>query len=139
MSSSQIYKLYQLVFNSRKHLLEMLEDRGYDVNHLKNYNEEEIKIMLNQHKINKFDTLPDIGPLDILLEKNKGTANAEKIYIKYRLEDRFKGTTSLSKQINDIFESHLTTKDTLIILNIGRVLIKIGVKDKVDEEYVNNF
>jgi len=137
-SSSQIYKLYQLVFKSRKHLLEMLEDRGFNVDELKNYTEEEIKTMLNQHKINKFDTLADIGPLDIFLEKNKGSSNAEKIYVKYRLEDRFKNTTNLHKQINEIFENHLTVKDTLIILNIGRVLIKIGVKDKVDEEFVNH-
>ena len=64
MSSTQIFKLYQLVYNSRGHLLEMLEDRGYDVNHLKNYTSEEIKIMLNEHNIGKFGTLPETGPLD---------------------------------------------------------------------------
>lgn len=138
MSSSQIYKLYQLVFNSRKHILEMLEDRGFDTSDLKNYTEDEIKIMLNQHNINKFGILSEKGPLDILLEKHPGTPNSEKIYVKYRLEERFKSTTSLTTQINEIFENVLTTKDTLIILNIGRVLIKIGVKDKVDEEYVNH-
>ena len=37
MSASQIYKLFQLVYTSRKHLLEMVEDRGYDVSNLKNY------------------------------------------------------------------------------------------------------
>ena len=33
MNASQIqaFKLYQDVFNSRKHLLEMLEDRGYNI------------------------------------------------------------------------------------------------------------
>ena len=35
MSSSQIFKLYQLVFKSRIHILEMLEDRGYDTTDLK--------------------------------------------------------------------------------------------------------
>lgn len=138
MSSSQIYKLYQLVYNSRKHLLEMLEDRGFNVSDLVSYTEDEIKTMLNQHNINKFGILAEKGPLDILLEKNAGTPNAEKIYVKYRLEDRFKSTTSLTSQINEIFETVLTTKDTLIILNIGRVVIRIGVKDKVDEEYVNH-
>jgi DNA-directed RNA polymerase subunit H (RpoH/RPB5) len=138
MSSSQVYRLFQLVYNSRKHILEMLEDRGYNVDELRNYTEDEMKIMLNQHELNKFGTLSEVGPLDILLEKNPGTANAEKIYIKYRLEDRFKSTTSLNTQINEIFENTLTTKDTLIIININRVLIKIGVKDKVDEEYVNH-
>jgi len=138
MSSSQVYRLFQLVYNSRKHILEMLEDRGYNIDDLRNYTEDEIKIMLNQHELSKFGILSEVGPLDILLEKNSGTNNAEKIYIKYRLEDRFKSTTSLNTQINEIFENTLTTKDTLIIININRVLIKIGVKDKVDEEYVNH-
>lgn len=138
MSSSQIYKLYQLVYHSRKHILEMLEDRGYNVEDLKNYSEDEMKTMLNQHNIGKFGGLYEKGPLDIFLEKNSGSPNAEKIYIKYRLEDRFKGTTSLNNQITEIFENLLNTRDTLIILNISRVLIKIGVKDKVDEEFVNH-
>ena len=133
MTSSQIFKISQLVYNSRVHLLEMLEDRGFDVSQLRNYTEDEIKIMLDGHNVGKFGILAEKGPLDILLEKNN-----EKIYVKYRLEDKFKGTASLNNQIQEIFESILTTKDTLIILNISRVLMKIGVKDKVDEEFVNH-
>jgi DNA-directed RNA polymerase subunit H (RpoH/RPB5) len=118
----------------------MLEDRGYDVSDFKNYTEEEIKIMLNEHNIGKFDQLPDKGPLDILLEK-PGTPEPDKIYVKYRLDDRFKGTTSLTNQINEIYENDaiLSNKDTLIILNISRVIMKIGMKDKIDEEYANHF
>ena len=139
MSSSQIFKLYQLVYKSRIHLLEMLEDRGFDISDLKDYTEEEIKIMLNEQDTGKFEKIPEKGPLDIILEKHSGTPNAEKIYVKYLLEDKFKGTSSLTNQINEIYESILSTKDTLIILNISRVIMKIGVKDKVDEEYVNHF
>lgn len=143
MSASQIFKLYQLVFKSRKHLLEMLEDRGFNVEDLKNYTEDEIKIMLNEHNNGKFDQLADKGPLDILLEKSvirdkTGIPVIEKIYVKYRLDDKFKGTTSLSNQINEIYESLLTVKDTLVIINISRILMKIGMKDKIDEEYVNH-
>jgi DNA-directed RNA polymerase subunit H (RpoH/RPB5) len=137
MSSTQIFKLYQYIYNSRKHLLEMLEDRGYNVDHLKEYTEDEIKIMLNEHYNGKFNLLPDIGPLDIILEKTKlinDNYEKEKIYIKYRLDDKFKGTSSLNSQINEIYENILNIKDTLIILNISRVLMKIGVKDKNDEE-----
>jgi len=172
----------------------MLEDRGYDVDHLKNYTAEEIKIMLNAHRIGKFESISDIGPLDIYLEKKAtdsgkskdvdvvdsmmknltikadsgkskdvdavdsmmknltikadsesikgkttGGQGVEKIYIKYRLDSKFKGTTSLHTQITDIFDQHLTTKDTLIILNISRVLMKAGIKDKIDEDFVNKF
>ena len=137
MSSSQIFTLFQLVLKSRMHLLEMIQDRGYDISDLQNYNEDEIKIMLHQHNLGKFETLPNKGPLDILLEKNAGTQNAEKIYVKYRLDPKFKVSTTLTTQITDIYDTILTTKDTLIIINVGRVIIKIDVKDKVDEEYVN--
>ena len=138
MTSSQVFKVSQLVYNSRVHILEMLEDRGYDTSPLSNYTEDEIKVMLDGQNVGKFGVLSEKGPVDILLEKHTGTGHAEKIYVKYRLEDRFKSTTSLNNQIQEIFETLLTNKDTLIILNISRVLMKIGVKDKVDEEYVNH-
>ena len=137
MTSSQIFKLYLDVYNSRKHLLEMLEDRGYNVDHLKGYTTDEIKTMLDEQNNGKFGTLPDIGPLDIMLEKTNtisGNAEKEKIYVKYRLEGKFKGNTSLNLQINEIYEKFISTKDTLIILNMSRVLMKIGVKDKGDED-----
>ena len=82
MSSSQIFELFQLVYKSRKYLLEMLNDRGFDISSIKNYTEDEIKDMLTNHNLGKFETLPDKGPLDILLEKNTGTQHAEKIYVK---------------------------------------------------------
>lgn len=138
MTSSQIFKVSQLVYNSRGHLLEMLEDRGYETTTLKSYTEDEIKIMLDGHNNGKFGNLAEQGPLDILLEKHTGTSSVEKIYVKYKLDDRFKSTNVLTAQINEIFENILTVKDTLIILNISRVLIKVGIKDKVDEEYVNH-
>ena len=135
---TEIFKRYKYVYDSRKHLLEMLEDRGYDVEHLKNYTHDDIKEMMVNHINGKFTTLSDIGPLDIFIEKNTGTLNAEKIYVKYRLDSKFKGTTSLTTQILEIYEKILATKDTLIILNVQRVSMKIGVKDKVDEEFVND-
>jgi len=135
---TEIFKRYKYVYDSRKHLLEMLEDRGFPVENLTNYTSDDIKEMMVNHITGKFTTIPEVGPLDILLEKNAGTANAEKIYVKYRLDSKFKGTTSLTAQIVEIYEKILSTKDTLIILNVQRVSMKIGVKDKVDEEFVND-
>ena len=142
---SEILKSYTQVLSSRKHLLEMLEDRGYNVDHLKNFTEDEIKEIMLNHITGKFITLADIGPLDIFLEKpidNKSdkskSETTEKIYVKYRMDSKFKGTASLTAQILEIYEKHLSTKDTLIILNLGHITMKIGVKDKVDEEYVND-
>jgi DNA-directed RNA polymerase subunit H (RpoH/RPB5) len=116
----------------------MLEDRGFDTMALKAYTEDEIRVMLDGQNTGKFGNLAERGPLDILLEKNAGTAHAEKIYVKYKLDDRFKSTNTLTTQITEIFDGILTPKDTLIIINIARVLMKVGVKDKVDEEYVNH-
>ena len=133
------FKSYTNVLESRRHLLEMLEDRGYNVEHLKNFTPDDIKEIMLNHITGKFTTIPEIGPLDIFLEKNIGMSNAETVYVKYRLDMKFKGTASLVTQINDIYDKILTPKDTLIILNVQRVLMKIGVKDKVDEQFVNDF
>ena len=135
---TEIFKRYKYVYDSRKHLLEMLEDRGFDIEHLKNYTVEDIKEIMVNHIAGKFTILPDIGPLDIFIEKNAGMTNSEKLYVKYRLDSKFKGTASLTTQIIEIYEKYLTPKDTLIILNVQRVSMKIGVKDKVDEEFVND-
>jgi DNA-directed RNA polymerase subunit H (RpoH/RPB5) len=151
---SEILKSYTQVLNSRKHLIEMLENRGYNVDHLKNFTEDEIKEMMLNHITGKFTVLSDIGPLDIFLEKkndnksdNKSDKSIkletnekpnEKIYVKYRLDSKFKGTANLTTQIMEIYEKHLSSKDTLIVLNLGHIIMKIGVKDKVDEEYVND-
>ena len=133
------FKSYTNVLESRRHLIEMLEDRGYNVEHLKTFIPDDIKEIMLNHITGKFTTIPEIGPLDIFLEKNIGMSNAEKVYVKYRLDMKFKGTASLVTQINDIYDKILTPKDTLIILNVQRVLMKIGVKDKVDEQFVNDF
>lgn len=136
-SQVQTFKIFQDVYNSRKHLLEMLEDRGYNVDHLKNYTSDEIKTMLQEQYVGKFNMIADIGPLDIFLEK-KVNNNVEKIYVKYRLDSKFKGTANVKEQINEIYEKHITTKDTLVMININRLLMKVGVKDKTDEDFVND-
>jgi DNA-directed RNA polymerase subunit H (RpoH/RPB5) len=136
-SASQIFKLYQYIYNSRVNILDMLEDRGYNVTDYRNYSEDELKTMLSNQRVGKFETKSEIGPLDIYLEKKVGN-ETEKIYVKYKLDDKFKRTTGLQTQIAEIYESLLTTKDTLIILNIGRVLLKAGSKDKPDEEFMNH-
>ena len=133
----QTFKIFQDVYNSRKHLLEMLEDRGYNTGHLKNYTSDEIKTMLQEHYVGKFNVSADIGPLDIFLEK-KVNSTVEKIYVKYRLDSKFKGTASVKEQINEIYEKHISTKDTLIIININRLLMKVGAKEKTDEDFVND-
>ena len=136
MSATQIFKLYNYVYDSRIHLLEMIADRGYDVSHLTEYTIDEIKHMLEEHISGKFDSSADIGPLDIYLEKQTG-ASIEKIYVKYRLDVKFKSNNSLTTQITSIYENHLTTKDTLIIIKVSRILKNPAIKDKADEDFSN--
>lgn len=112
----------------------MLRDRGFNTEELENYTQQEIMSMVQANQINKYETNGDKGPLDIYLKKKSGEA----IFIKYRLEDKFKKTENLNSQIGLIYTNYLKKDDTLIILNISRVCIKPGVKDKTDEEYVKS-
>ena len=126
------------IYKSRKHLLEMLEDRGYNVDHLKNYTSEEISIIAREHLTNKFNMSDEIGPLDILLEKKNNKSLTEKIYVKYKLENKFKGTTQTKEQIITIFDKYITKKDTLIIINNNKLLMSVGIKYKPEEDFVND-
>ena len=139
MNASQVqtFKISQDVYNSRTHLLEMIEDRGYNVDHLKNYTYDEIKTMLHEQYVGKFYLTSDIGPLDIFLEKTVNST-IEKIYVKYRLDSKFKGTANVKTQIAEIYEKHISTKDTLVMINVNRLLMKVGAKDKTDEDFVND-
>ena len=47
MASSDLY-LNKLVYQSRGHILEMLEDRGFDVTTFKNYTQEEMRVLLER-------------------------------------------------------------------------------------------
>jgi len=112
--------------------------------------------MLTEQINGNFILAADIGPLDIFLEKNTSVKNqktdtkkidiknkqinttTEKIYIKYNLENKFKTTANVKKQISDIYENHITSKDTLIIININRLLMKVAAKEKTDEDFVND-
>jgi DNA-directed RNA polymerase subunit H (RpoH/RPB5) len=128
--------IYNMVNNSRVHILEMLEDRGYDISQYKNYNSQEMLIMLTEHLNSKMDVRSEVGPLDILVSKVVAGDKVEKTFIKYKLDDKFKKTEGLIKQINEIYDSELIGKnDTLIVINVARVILKPGIKDKPDEDF----
>jgi len=133
-SNTQTYLLFQYIFKSRKHILEMLQDRGYNVDDYLNYTLEEIKSMVQANELNKYESTGEKGPLDIHIKKKSG----ESIFVKYRLEDKFKKTENLNNQINDIYNNYLKKEDTLIVMNISRILIKPGVKVKTYEDYVKS-
>jgi DNA-directed RNA polymerase subunit H (RpoH/RPB5) len=143
MSMSSIYKPFILVLRSRKYVLEMLKDRGYDTEKYENFTSDEICSMIKSHNAGKYETKAEVGPLDLLLTKNRRDGEEgdkrENIYIKYRLDDKFKKTENLESQISEIYATSLTKNDTLIIMNIARVINKPNIKDKTDDEFVKSF
>lgn len=124
-----VYKITEYLFNSRKIILQMLEGRGYDISDYKNFTKDDIGNMLSDFNKNKESH--ELGTLDILVKNNE----KKKIYVKYNL-DKFKQSKGITKLITDIYENVLTTSDTLIFINSGRILLK-NPKDNKVEEYNN--
>jgi DNA-directed RNA polymerase subunit H (RpoH/RPB5) len=129
--SSYAFRLSEYVFKSRIHLLEMLQDRGYDTSAYDHYTNIELNKLLIAQQANNFIIKPEIGPLDIMLEKTNGDKK-EKIYIKYRLDEKFRERENLTTQIDEIFKTILTKNDTLILLNISRIYTNTKAGSKPD-------
>lgn len=100
---SQIYK-------SRKHVLELMENQGYDTSGYSNFSIVEINAMKQNNQ------------LDMLLD-----TNGKKVYIKYYLT-KIK-TSNIAEMIDDLFvlTETLTKKDTLYII----------IKDNINDTIMN--
>ena len=112
-----------LIYNSRKCIIEMIKDRGYDVSNYESFTKQEM-IVLYENSNTKYLNSSEIGPLDILVENND-----KKIFIKYKLDDKFKKSKTLNQQIINIFNSVLNENDDLIILVIKKDVFKPRKKD----------
>ena len=134
MTSTNIY-LNDLIFRSRTIILDMLKLRGFSVKPYENFTESDLILQLEKHQQSKFQNSVELSSLDIKLTDD----NNRKIIVKYKLDEKFKKTDNLLKQINDIFEFHKLNKETdcLIILNVNKVLLKPGVKDDPIQSFVN--
>lgn len=90
------------IYNSRKYLLEILGERGYDISTYENFTINEVGLML------------EYDQLDMLIEK---TSTQKKIYVKYYVGKVLK-TQNIYDMIQDLFhlENVLTKKDDLIII-----------------------
>lgn len=95
-SNSHIVQIY----NSRKHLLEILETRGFDISQYNNFGISEIGI------------LSENDQLDMLFENNK-----KKIYVKYFTSKQIK-PQNIYNIFEDLFhlENILSKNDDLIII-----------------------
>ena len=137
--SSSIFRLVEYVYKSRKYLLEMLRDRGFSTINYDNYTIFEINTLLIAQE--PYTNIADVGPLDILLEKTVKD-NKEKIYIKYRMDEKFREREILSNQVDDIYSTILSKNDCLIILNITKIYTTTKVGSKPDcgsEDFVRKY
>ena len=97
--SGQIIEIY----NSRKHIIDLLEAQKYDVSQYKDFS------------INDVNTLFATIQMDMLLRKIGG--DDKKVYVKYHLAKSLR-PVNIYEYIEDLFtlEEVLTKKDDLIVI-----------------------
>ena len=119
--------LISSIYNSRKHMLDLMKKQNYNVDEYSNFSINEVNSMLQNNQ------------LDIKLEKN---TKENKAYIHYYLGKTAKTITAknLQDMIDDLFvvEEILTNNDTLFIIlktdineTITNVLKNIWEKDGI--------
>lgn len=121
--SSDTIRINVALHTSRKHLIDMISDRGFDVKNYTNYTKEDILNMLNNY--DKQKDIAEQNALDILVKNDKG----DKLYVKYLL-DEFK-KNKINELVNLIYEKILKPKDTLIII-VNNMIVQ-SKNDKVSE------
>jgi DNA-directed RNA polymerase subunit H len=89
------------IYNSRKHILEILKTRGFDTTSYNNFD------------INEIQILSDKNELDMLVKND----NDKKIYVKYYVNKVIK-TQNIYSIVDDLFhlENILTKNDDLILI-----------------------
>lgn len=126
--------LNELIYQSRIHLLEMIEERGFNIKKIKQYSKEELILLLENHRKGGFDTSGDLSALDIYVSDE----NERKLIIKYRLDSKFKKSKNLENQINEIYDKYSMTKnDCLIILNDDIIIFKDNSSSNVLIKFIN--
>lgn len=93
--------LVNQIYNSRKYILEILEERGFDIEDYSNFTVDEIHVMVQNQQ------------LDLLL-----TTGAKQVFVKYNVVKALRPNI-LYDYVEDLFniESLLTKTDELIIIN----------------------
>ena len=124
--SGQIIEIY----NSRKHIVDLLEAQKYDVSQYKNFS------------INDVNTLFTTTQMDMLLRK---TGVDKKVYVKYHLAKSLR-PVNLYEYIEDLFtlEEVLGKKDDLIVImkdepndTIRKTLMNIWEQDGIFVNVIN--
>ena len=130
------------IFRSRSILLDMIETRGFNIDDYKSFTKDDIFLLFNQHN-KKLATSNTCGPLDIFVKKTNEFGKEVNLFVKYKLDDKFKKNKSLEQQIMSIYEETLTKEDCLILINYDAVDFKPTKKESNIESFndymYNNF
>ena len=98
-----------LIFNSRKIILELMEQQNYNTLDYKNFSLNEVSTMIKQSQLDMLlDSNPDKDNID----------NKKKIYIKFNIDPKVFTVTKLNNIIDDLFiqTKTLEKNDTLFII-----------------------
>jgi DNA-directed RNA polymerase subunit H (RpoH/RPB5) len=125
------------IFLSRSIILEMIKNRGFNIDDYSSFTKDDIFNLYNQFN-QKIAISNELGPLDILVKKTNEEGQEEKLFVKYKLDDKFKKNKSLEQQIISIFDYPLTKNDCLIIINYEAIEFKPTKKESNVERF-NDF
>lgn len=118
-----------LIYNSRKYILEILEERGFDISEYSNFSINELNIIIQNNQ------------LDILVNDS----NEKKVYVRYHINKAIR-QNNISEYIDDLFnvENVLSKKDDLIIIikeepndTIEKAIKDIWIKDEIYVSIIN--
>jgi DNA-directed RNA polymerase subunit H (RpoH/RPB5) len=121
---------FNFLMKTRNNLIKMLKYRNIDVSPYENFNQEEMRKMLQQSLIDKSFISPEMGPLDIIVKNRHGFHT----YVKYRL-DKIKTARAIETFIEQIYETQLKPQDKLILIAPE----KINIQGSSFEVMLNNF
>ena len=107
MTSPGPKHLSTYLYQSRSIILEMLEYRGYEVSHYKNFSIDEMKILGELKETN--------SPEPIIVESNKS-----EIQVHYILDKKTPSFKNISKLVENVLETSTTKYMTIIIITNGK-------------------
>lgn len=118
-----------LIYNSRKYILEILEERGFDISEYSNFSINELNIIIQNNQ------------LDILVNNKKD----KKVYVRYHIDKQIRNS-NIQECIDDLFniENILTKNDDLIIIikeepneTIEKIIKNYWIKDNIYLSIIN--
>lgn len=118
----------QKLYNSRKVLLELLTDRGYDVSAYENFSMKEIDLMFKN--ANSKASI-EKNTLDIIIEKG-----GHKLYVKYIIANKVR-LSNIQNLIQNMNEHILEQGDSMIILTREKLSNELNL-DSLIESIINN-